>query len=143
MTKKTIGDFLESNNMTIKELAASNHLSIGDLCDLMNRDYDQNDPRFMGPVQLRVYSTAKGLGKATVCEQLKANMVTNPETIGLPKDNSYFKGMPEAIEAIDQAYPLIDHEVVHMTTKGMEEAIDRTYPILHEVVHEMSSSRTR
>ncbi len=88
-------------------------MTLGKLCDLMNRNYDQNDPKFMGEVQLKVYNTAKKLGKAEViCEQLKDNMVMDPQTIGLPKENSYFKGMEEAIATIDQAY-ISDHEVVH------------------------------
>ncbi len=88
-------------------------MTLGDLCNLMNRGYDQDDPQFMREVQLRVYDTAKKLGKAeVVCEQLKDNMVMDPQTIGLPKENSYFKGMEEALATIDQAYA-IDHEVVH------------------------------
>ena len=88
-------------------------MKLRDLLDLMNHDYDQDDPKLMGEVQLKVYNTAKKRGKAEViCDQLKDNMVMDPQTIGLPKENSYFKGMEEAIATIDQAY-ISDHEVVH------------------------------
>ena len=38
---------------TVKETARSNHMTLGKIMDLMNRDYDTNDPKFMQEVQLK------------------------------------------------------------------------------------------
>ena len=103
-TGTTIGEFLESNNMTMKELASSNHLSIAELYDLMNRDYDRNDPRFLQEFQLSVYKHVKEKGMARIEPKIKDNMITKPETIGLSKDNHYLDGMEQGINALDIAY---------------------------------------
>lgn len=92
------------NYMSVKEAAASNHMTLGKLMDLMNRDYDTNDPKFMKEVQLRVYQHASDMGMAEVVPKLEQNMVTKPETIGLSKDNHCLDNMERSVDAMKQVY---------------------------------------
>lgn len=96
----------EKKSLSVKEIAASNHMTLGKMMDLMNRDYDQNDPRFLREVSLHIYDYAKKRARLEVADKIKTNMVTKPETIGLPKDNNYLQGMEQAIDAIDQSYSM-------------------------------------
>ena len=106
---RTIGQYLEANNMTMKDLASSKNLSIGELMDLMNMDYDRNDPYFMQKFQLKVYQYAKQNGMAKIVPKLEENMVTNPETIGLSKNSHVLDGMEQAIEVINKTYSMSDN----------------------------------
>ena len=88
---------------TVKETARSNHMTLGKIMDLMNRDYDTNDPKFMQEVQLRIYQHASENGMIVV-PKLESNMVTKPETIGLSKDNHCLDNMERSINAMKQVY---------------------------------------
>ena len=88
----------------VKEAARSNHMTLGKLMDLMNRDYDTNDPKFMKEVQTMIICHAEEKGMTTIIPKLKANMVTKPETIGLSKDNHCLDNMEGLINSIDQVY---------------------------------------
>ena len=89
---------------TVKEAAKSNHMTLGKIMDLMNRDYDTNDPKFMQEVQLRIYQHASENSMAAVVPKLEDNMVTKPETIGLEKDNHCLDNMERSINAMKQVY---------------------------------------
>ena len=78
--------------------------TLGDLMDVMNRDYDRNDPKFLKPIQLSVYNQSHVIGRADVVERVKNNIVTNPETIGLDKDNKCLDGMEQEMEMLDREY---------------------------------------
>ena len=91
-------------SMSVKEAAKSNHMTLGKLMDLMNRDYDTNDPKFMQEVQLRIYQHASENSMAEVVPKLEDNMVTKPETIGLEKDNHCLENMERSINAMKQVY---------------------------------------
>lgn len=88
---------------TVKETARSNHMTLGKIMDLMNRDYDTNDPKFMQEVQLRIYQHANE-NDMIVVPKLEGNMVTKPETIGLSKDNHCLDNMERSINAMKQVY---------------------------------------
>ncbi len=90
--------------MSVKEAAKSNSMTLGKLMDLMNRDYDTNDPKFMQEVQLRIYQHASENSMAAVVPKLEDNMVTKPETIGLEKDNHCLDNMESSINAMKQVY---------------------------------------
>lgn len=77
-------------------------MTLGELMDLMNRDYDRNDPKFLKEVQLGIYKYANDqMGMGHIVEKVRDNMVMSPETIGLSKDNPCLNGMQQAVDAID------------------------------------------
>ena len=95
---------MDGISMSVTEAAKSNHMTLGKLMDLMNRDYDTNDPKFMQEVQLRIYQHASENSMAAVVPKLEDNMVTKPETIGLEKDNHCLDNMERSINAMKQVY---------------------------------------
>ena len=78
--------------------------TLGELMDVMNRDYDRNDPQFLKPIQLAVYSQAHAIGRADIVERVKNNIVTNPETIGFDKENKSLVGMEQQMSFIENEY---------------------------------------
>lgn len=79
-------------------------MTLGNLMDLMNRDYDRQDPKFLQEIQLGVYAHSKEAGMGQGSIRIKENMVMDPQTIGQPKDSNYLQGMEQRLQAIDQAY---------------------------------------
>ena len=79
-------------------------MTLGEMMDLMNRDYDRNDPKFLKEVQLSVYSQAHTMGRADIIEKVRDNIVANPETIGLNKEDKSLDGMEQQMSFIENEY---------------------------------------
>lgn len=79
-------------------------MTLGEMMDLMNRDYDRNDPKFLKEVQLSVYGQAHAMGRADIVESVKNNIVIKPETIGLNKEDKSLDGMEQQMSFIENEY---------------------------------------
>lgn len=99
-------DQRKKDSQTVKNIVASNHTTLGDMMDMMNRDYDRDDPKFLKEVSLRIYDCAKRNGNPALSIQLRENMVMNPGTIGHPKESDCLQGIEQDLDVLDQVYSM-------------------------------------